>query len=224
MSQEMERYLSRVKFWMLSMPRKTKKGIIEELRNHIMESAQAMGGPDMEGAVVTGMDSPRKTAKRYREIYGYGLPIKILFMLVIIFLSIWTVPIWEVVNPNFSTTFIFLLLILLLFFVGSRAGKRMALVAGISALLTRLIVLGLITAAAGEHGIIQGGSAFVFLLASILLVVIAYLPARVIEKWEERGSFEVPLNQPPETRKCPRCDMDIPMQSKFCSECGGRIW
>jgi len=224
MTQEMERYLKSVKRWMFGMPRKTKKGIIDELRSHITESALAMGGPSAIEAVLRVLDPPRKTAKRYKQIYGYGLLFKVLFVIIIIFLSIWTVPIWEVVNPDFSTTFVFLILIVVLFLVGSKAGKRMALIGGISAFMTRFIILGLIAAIAGEHGIVQGGSAFVFFLASVLLVIVAYLPARTLEKWEERKAFDFPLPEPYETSNCPRCDASIPSNAKFCLECGGRIY
>ncbi|UCE74312.1 MAG: zinc ribbon domain-containing protein [Methanomassiliicoccales archaeon] len=223
MSREMEAYLSNVKFWMLSIPSKARKGIIEELRNHIIETAYAMGGLGMIGQVIAGMDSPRKTAKRYREIYGYNMIFKVLFVLICIFLAIWTVPIWEIVNPAFSTTFVFLILIVFLFIVGSRAGKMMALTMGISALVTRFIILGLIVALAGEHGIIQGGGVILFLLSSLLLIVIAYLPAKVIEKWQDRRYWPPPIPQSYETRSCPRCGIHIPIQSKFCNECGNRV-
>jgi hypothetical protein len=223
MTQETEHYLSRVKLWMFSMPRKTKKGIIQELRSHIIESAQAAGGPEMEPSVIAEMDSPRRAAKMYKQIYGYGLPFRILFIFIVIFLSLLTIPVWEVANPNFSTGFMFLLLILVLFYVGSKAGKRMALGVGVSAMLTRFIVLGLIAGLFGEHGIIQGGGGFLFFLSSILLVPIAYLPARALEKWEEKGSYDLPPPNEIETRNCPRCDSPIPVSSKFCPECGGRV-
>ncbi len=224
MTQETERYLSRVKLWMFSMSRKTKKGIIQELRSHIVESVEAAGGPEMEASVIAEMDSPRKAAKMYKQIYGYGLPFRILFIFVVIFLSILTVPVWEVANPNFSTGFMFLLLILVLFYVGSKAGKRMALGAGISAMLTRFIVLGLIAGLFGEHGIVLGGGGFLFFLSSVLLIPIAYLPARALEKWEEKGSYNLLPSDLTESRKCPRCNAQIPVSSKFCSECGGRVW
>ncbi len=224
MSRETERYLSKVKLWMFSMPRKAKKGIVEELRSHIAESAFAMGGPDMEGAVVSGMETPRKTAKMYKQIYGYGMPFKVIFVFFTIFLAIFTVPIWEVANPNFSTVFVYLILILFLFFVGSRAGRRMALTVGISACLTRFIILGLIVAAAGEHAIIQGAGSASYTWSTLLLIPIAYLPARVIEKWQEKGSFNLPESPPYETRNCPRCNALIPDSSKFCPDCGGRVW
>ncbi len=223
-SQEMKRYLSRVKLWMLGMPRKAKKGIIDELYSHIMDSAMAIGGPGMVGHVVAGMESPRKTAKMYRRIYGYGLVFKIFFVILTIILSIMTVPVWEVVFPSFSTNFWFFVLILLVFFVGSRAGKRMALLVGITAFITRFIILGLIAAAAGEHGIIQGSGMFVFLLASVLLILVAYIPAKTMEKWEERKAWDIPIPQPYETRNCPRCTAIIPAQSKFCLDCGNRVW
>ncbi len=223
-SQEMKRYLSRVKLWMLGMPRKAKKGIIDELYSHIMDSAMAIGGPGMVGSVVAGMESPRKTAKMYRKIYGYGLLFKILFVILTIILSILTVPTWQVFSPDFNTNFWFFLLILLVFFVGSRAGKRMALLVGITAFITRFIILGLIVAAVGKYGIVLGGEMFVFLLASLLLILVAYIPARTIEKWEERKAWDIPIPQPYETRGCPRCGADIPAQSKFCAECGGRVW
>lgn len=224
MSAEMERYLSRVKLWMFSMPRKARKGIIDELRSHIMDSAQALGGPEMVGEVLAGMDSPRKTAKMYKRIYGYGLPFKVLFVLATIFFSILTVPVWQVAVPSFNTNFWFLILIVLLFFVGSRAGKRMGLTVGISAFLTRLIVLGIIAGLFGERGVIQGGGMFAYFLASLLLIVIAYLPARSIEKWEERKAWDIPMTEPIEARECPRCSAAIPTDSKFCLECGGRVW
>lgn len=176
MSEEMNRYLKNVKLWMFGMSRKTVKGIIQELQNHIVESAHAMGGPSTVDTVVSGMLPPRKMAKMYKQIYGYGMLFKVIFIIIIIFLSIWTVPIWEVANPNFSTNFVFLILIFVLFFVGSKAGIRMALVAGFSAFITRFIILGLIAAIAGEHGIIQGGAMFAFLLASALLILVAFLP------------------------------------------------
>lgn len=234
MTQEMERYLSSVKLWMFGMPRKAKKGIINELRAHIIDTSNAQGGPAMIEPIVAQMESPRRTARMYKQIYGYGLPLKILFVLITIFLSIWTVPIWEIVNPSFSTTLVFLLLIIFLFFVGSKAGKRMALTAGIAALLTRFIILGLIAAALGENGVLQGGGVFVFLLSSILLILVAYLPARTIEKWEERKAWDIPLRSPtspyaqqlyPETRAspCKRCGTAIFETTKYCPECGTRV-
>ncbi len=238
MTQAMERYLSGVKRWMFGMPRKAKKGIVSELRAHIIDSANAQGGPAMIEPIVGQMESPRKTAKRYKQIYGYGLPLKILFVLITIFLSIWTLPVWEIVNPDFSTTFVFLILIVFLFFVGSRAGKRMALTVGISALLTRFILLGLLAAALGENGIIQGGGVFVFLLASIFLILVAYLPARTIEKWEEKRAWDIPIQpapqpyqtpyppQPypnPQANSCPRCGTAIFGATKYCPECGTRV-
>lgn len=223
MTQEMERYLSGVKVWMFSMPGKAKKGVLMELRNHIMESAAVMGGPTFEGTVISNMDSPRKTAKRYREIYGYNLFFKIIFVLIAIFLAIWTVPVWEVINPSFSTSFIFLLLVIFLFYTGSRAGKRMALTLSLSAIVTRVLIVGLIAAAAGEHGVIQGGGVLMFLLSSLLLIPIAYFPARVVEKWEEKKYWMAPVAQPVETRPCPRCGLANPTNSKFCNECGSRV-
>ena len=223
MSQEMERYLSKVKLRMFTMPGKAKKGVINELRNHIMESAAAIGGPAMEGTVLSQLDSPGRTAKRYKAIYGYNLLFKIFFVLAVIFLAIWTVPIWELVNPSFSTTFIFLILVIFLFYIGSKAGKKMALMLSISAIVTRLLIVGFIAAAAGEHGVIQGGGVFVFLLSSLLLIPIAYLPARVIEKWEER-KYWPPAPQLFETRPCPKCGLPNPLQSKFCNECGNRVY
>jgi hypothetical protein len=224
MSQEVDRYLSKVKLRMFSMPRKAKKGIIEELRSHIVESAQSMGGPDMQGAVVSSMDTPGKTAKMYKKIYGYGLPFKIVFVILTIFIAIFTVPLWEIVNPNFSTTFVFLILIVYLFYIGSRAGKRMALTIGISACLTRFIILGLITAAAGDHVVVQGAGSAAYTWSTLLLIPIAYLPARVIEKWDAKGSHDLPDSVLQELRNCPRCHAEIPVSSKFCAECGGRVW
>jgi hypothetical protein len=203
MTQAMERYLSGVKLWMFGMPRKAKKGIVSELRAHIMDSAYAQGGPAMIEPIVAQMESPRKTAKMYKQIYGYGLPLKILFVLITIFLSIWTLPVWEIVNPNFSTTLVFLILILFLFFVGSRAGKRMALTVGISSLLTRFILLGLLAAALGKNAILQGGFVFIFLLSSIFLILVAYLPARTIEKWEEKRAWDIPLQSAPQPYPTP---------------------
>jgi hypothetical protein len=174
--------------------------------------------------VIAEMDSPRRAAKTYKQIYGYGLPFRILFIFIVIFLSILTVPVWEVANPNFSTGFMFILLILVLFYVGSKAGKRMALGAGVSAMLTRFIVLGLIAGLFGEHGIVQGGGGFLFFLSSILLIPIAYFPARALQKWEEKGSYDLPPSVDIETRNCPRCNTPNPLSSKFCSECGGRIY
>jgi hypothetical protein len=224
MTQEMDRYLNGVKLWMFTTPRKAKKGVLLELGNHIMESAAAMGGPGFEGAVISHMDSPRKTAKRYKEIYGYNLFFKIIFVVIAIFLAIWTVPIWELVNPNFSTSFIFLILVIFLFYIGSRAGKRMALTLSISAIITRVLIVGLIAAAAGENGVIQGGGVFMFLISSLLLIPIAYLPARVVEKWEEKKYWPAPVAQSFETRPCPRCGLANPSSSKFCNECGSRVW
>ena len=75
-----------------------------------------------------------------------------------------------------------------------------------------------------EHGIIQGSGMLGFLLASVLLVLVAYIPARTIEKWEDRRAWDFPFAAPIETRGCPRCNAAIPSESKFCAECGSRIW
>jgi hypothetical protein len=207
---------------MFSMPKKARNGVINELRNHIMESAAVTGGPAMEGTVISQMDSPKKTAKRYKAIYGYNLIFKIIFVIIAIFLAIWTVPIWELVNPSFSTSFVFLILVIFLFYVGSKAGKRMAIMLSISAIITRLLIVGLIAAAAGDHGVIQGGGVFIYLLSSLLLIPIAYLPARVIEKWDEKKNWPI-APQVLETRPCPRCGLPNPLQSKFCNECGNKV-
>jgi hypothetical protein len=141
---------------------------------------------------------------------------------------------------------VFLILIILLFFVGSRAGKRMALTVGIAALLTRFIILGLIAAALGENAVVQGGGVFVFLLSSILVILVAYLPARTIAKWEEKKAWDIPVQSapqpyppqpysnpqaypapqapyPPQPHSCPRCSTAIFGAIKFCPECGTRV-
>jgi hypothetical protein len=169
------------------------------------------------------MDSPSKTAKRYKAIYGYSILFKIFFVLVAIFLAIWTVPVWELVNPSFSTSFVFLVLVIFLFYIGSRAGKRMALMLSISAIVTRLLIVGLLASAVGDHGVIQGGGVFIYLLSSLLLIPIAYFPAKVIEKWDEK-KYWPPALQPIETKPCPRCGIPNPLQSKFCNECGSRVY
>jgi len=252
MTQDMEQYLSRVRLWMFGMPRKAKNGIVNELRAHIIDSSNAQGGPASIGYIVSQMESPRRTANKYKQIYGYGLPLKILFVVITIFLAIWTVPIWEIVNPSFSTNFVFLLLIVFLFVIGSRAGKKMALVTGIAALLTRFIILGLIAAALGDFAVVQGGGVFVFLMASIFLILVAYIPARTIEKWEDKRAWDIPMQpasqaypspyapQPypnprpapqamyspppnPPANSCPRCGTAIFITTKYCPECGTRV-
>ena len=100
----------------------------------------------------------------------------------------------------------------------------MALTLSFSAVLTRVLIVGLISAAAGEHGVAQAGGIFLFLFSSILLIPIAYFPARVVEKWDEKKYWMAPVAQPVETRPCPRCGLANSMNSKFCNECGSRVW
>ncbi len=186
-------YLGKVNMHLLGIPSDARAGILAELRDHMEVQASEVGTtPDsyiMDRTIKP--ESPKKVAKRYKGVYGYSNLFKVLFAIVGIILGIATIPVWELVSPGFSSSFWLLVLIVYLYWVGTRAGKRVGFAVGLAVALSRLVLLSIIATALTPQGaILDSGLAFAFGLTSLILVFIGFIPGEARKKWKERAEIE----------------------------------
>lgn len=191
-SADLDAYMGKVNRHLLGLPSNARAGILAELRDHLDSQFAQRGAalPEMFESGISKLEPPRKVAKRYKKLYGYSLAFKILFAIAGVLLGIATIPVWEIAAPGYNSTLAFILLLAYLYWVGTRAGKRMGLAVGALAAMTRLFLLAIIAAALSGQGFVDGGPAFAYFLTSLMLVFIGYVPGEARKRWKDRGQVE----------------------------------
>jgi len=177
-------YVANVKRHMVGMDPRVREDILRELRSHIQESTAANGG-DMTKALAR-MGSPSQVGRESRELYGYGRIFQMLFLAVAGAAAIPTVPVLGVLEEGlapYSLSLPFLaVLVAWLLWVGFRAGSTVGLLAGLTACVTRLVVLGGVA-------LLQPGAVFLgpgvgaFVAVSAFLIVLGWLPGTAKKAW-----------------------------------------
>lgn len=177
-------YIADVRRHMTGMDRRVREDILRELRTHLVESTAANGGN--VGTALAHMGSPAHVGREYRNLYGYGLGFKVLFIGVAALLAIPTVPVLGVTEELiFPYAFSVPLLVALagwLVWTGVRAGARVGLAAGLAACASRLVafgvLLGLVPAAT-----VGAGGLILFLATSGILILLGWLPGTARRAW-----------------------------------------
>jgi hypothetical protein len=185
----LEDYLTQVRHAMAGMDPRVREDILRELRSHIAESAAANGG-DVHRAVEA-MGPAVRVGREYRSVYGYGRTSKIVFVLVAAFLAALTLPVLQGAtsssgNPYYIPnviSFPFLVLVILwLLWVSVQAGSRAGAIAGIGAFAAR-VAAALVLILAPSGGIVTLDGFVIFLLSSVLLVPLGWLPGTAKKAW-----------------------------------------
>ncbi len=141
---ELDRYLSQVSRHLAGMSAKVRRDVLQELRSNI--EAQAMEEGGNIDSIIQRMGSPREAAYSYKQLYGYGLGVKVLSMIGAAVLAFLSLPFTLIAAPALGTVWLsnaaLVILILLLVGVGVRIGRKTSLTAGIGAAAVRFVGLG----------------------------------------------------------------------------------
>jgi hypothetical protein len=181
-----EAYLRDVSSRLTGMDSRVKSDVIMELKAHIADLVRANGG-NIQAAMMN-LEPPADVAKRYKQLYGYGTPFKVLFILTAAALAVPTLPVLqirgeEVMIPVLISLIFLSILVVLLFFVAVKAGRRVGLLAGLIACFTRLGVFGLLILAGGEDIVLQGGGVGLLVVVSFLLIFVGFIPGEAKARW-----------------------------------------
>ncbi len=177
-------YLAEVRRAMRGMDPRVREDILRELRSHVTEAAAANGGD--AGRAIAGMGSARDVGRSYRDLYGYGRAYQILFLAIAAVLAVLSVPVLASSDlgtfPSILSVPALVALVGWLLGVSVTAGSRAGLSAGIVSFVARLAATGIVGVAQTGAITMPGGLAF-FLLSSILLVLVAWLPGTARKAW-----------------------------------------
>lgn len=175
----LDRYLSQVSRHLVGMSAKVRRDVLQELRSNI--EAQALEEAEEVGTIIERMGPPKETAQSFRQLYGYGPGVKLLFVIAAAVLAFLSLPFSLDTLPPLGTEWLanaaLVILILLLAGVGVRIGQRTAMVAGLGAAAVRFVSLG-----AGFATMAQGLSydpiaSVAFVLTTIAIVAVGYIAA-----------------------------------------------
>ncbi len=177
-------YLDRVRRAMAGMDSAVRDDILRELRSHIAESMAANGGN--MGAAISGLGSPTEVGRHYRAVYGYGRAFRGLFAVVAFLLAIPSIPVLITGDQGlfpFGLSVVFLGIVAAwVLWVSVSAGARAGLIAGIAAFAGRLVAFGSV-AATQPGGIATAGGIGLLAIASVMLVVLGWLPGTAKKTW-----------------------------------------
>ncbi|HEY5539227.1 MAG TPA: hypothetical protein VIL58_06785 [Thermoplasmata archaeon] len=177
-------YLGEVSRGLRGMDVAVRKDILRELRSHLVESLAANGGNVSAAVAATG--EPRAVARRYRDLYGFGVTYRAMFVAIAGVLAVFTVPVLtatdEFLFPLYLSTPFLVADIAFLIWVSVVAGNRAGLVAGTAGCAGRLAAFGgayLVSTAP----LIRFEGLTLFALVSALMVVIGWAPGRARRAW-----------------------------------------
>lgn len=184
---EIEHYLSKVRFHLIGMKRRIKDEIIAELRSHISEAEQS--GQHSFQSLTQSFGRPKEVAQRYKEIYGYGPLFKTLFVIIGALLAIPTLPFFAVIPQaklGIVSILAFLMVLIYIIFVSLKAGKRIGVLVAFIAWLVPLFFTFLILRAHPEAFTVGPGAGLEILLKLPTMLAIGYIPGKTKERWESR--------------------------------------
>jgi hypothetical protein len=179
-----DEYVARVRRGLVGMDGRVRDDIVKEIRAHLADSEAADGG--RAGDALARMGPPAQVARGYKDLYGYGLPFKVLFVLVAVVLAIPSVPVLAageggLLPYDLSLPFLGALAAWLVW-LGARGGSTLGLVAGLGAFAARIGTLA-VAAASLPGATAAGGGAALFLLAGGVLVLLGWLPGTARRAW-----------------------------------------
>lgn len=184
-----DEYLSAVRGSMVGMDPRVRDDILRELHSHLTEAYAANGG-DAQRAVAS-FGAPNDLGREYRRVYGYGTGFKLLFIAAAALLALVSAPFLSVgadgAVPNAFSLLGLVALVGWLLAVSVSAGSRVGLSAGIAALVVRMgVAVALALAYPGASIEVAGG--ITLALASVLLVLLGWLPGTAKQVWSKPGA------------------------------------
>lgn len=183
---EIDDYLARVRASMIGMEPRVRDDILRELASHLSEAAAAHG--NQPRSALAEMGDPAATGREYRRVYGYGRAFVLLFGAVAFLIALPSAPILEVTGefpiPNVLALPCLVLLVAWLLWVSVAAGSRAGLLAGVAALLGRVAIEIALVATPPNPSPTAAGLGL-FLVAGLLLVLIAWLPGTAKQAWSK---------------------------------------
>lgn len=181
--EEVERYLADMNKALFGMDKKTREGIVAELRSHISESL-ADGASSEE--TIKNLEHPRSLARRYKQIYGYGTLFNILFSMDAIILAIIAVPYFPYLGyePYYSLLFAFA--IVSVGTAGLFCGKKVGLAVGIASTTARILSFATIYLLSDDL-FLRTDDALAFVIVSMIFIPVGYGIGRAKEKWPGNG-------------------------------------
>ena len=170
-----EAYLEDVRKAMLGLSTKTKAGILEELREHLHELVKEKGSA---GAAIREMEEPRKLARGFREVYGYGPGFATSLVVAGVLISLLSLP-----SLGGLSALVLLFLYAYAVLVSLFGGKRLGGLCGSAACASRVAaVAALWYLAPGAYAIPDTGAMVLFALGSVLLPVAGVLAGETKER------------------------------------------
>ncbi len=193
-SPDIEDYLVRLKRKLRFMSKRNKENIIAEVRSHLFESANDLGGLEKNNVdiAIAKYGDPKKIARNYKQIHGYGKFISMVFIFLNFILGVFTVPLLIPAFNNklsmlnsaclIGSTTLLILLFVFIFFCGIRFGKWVGLAAGLAALASRGLTVVILTGALSKPENLEvtatGGPCFLLAVVSFMLPLAGFIAGR----------------------------------------------
>ena len=178
-------YLTEVHRGLAGMDPGIRKDILLELRSHLTDSIGANGGS--VSAAIQALGDPESVAHRYRELYGYSSSYRVVFTAIAGIIGAFTVPVLFVgeagIFPFFVSAFFLSIEFIFLIWVSTAAGNRAGLFAGVAAFVGRLVGFGGAVAANRDTFLITPEGLAAFLLVSVLLIFVGWIPGKAKQAW-----------------------------------------
>lgn len=173
----LDRYLNQVARHLAGMSAKVRRDVLQELRSNIEAQSMEEGG-DLD-AIIERMGSPREAAYSYKQLYGYGLGVKVLSVIGAAALAFLSLPFTFDTAPALGTVWLsnaaLVILILLLVGVGVRIGKRTSITAGIGAAAVRFAALAVGFAFMASGLSYDPIASVAFILTTAAIAVVGYV-------------------------------------------------
>ena len=186
---DIEAYLGEVHRRLAGMDPKVQRDILRELRSHLGDSVAANGGN--EGAAIAGLGDPVAVARRYRELYGYGVSYRAVFSFIAGVLGFFTVPVLfagnEGIFPYFFSAVFLSIEFLFLIWVSVSAGNRAGLGTGVVGLSGRFAGFGVALGLNAGSSLVTWDGLALFLVVSGLIVLVGWVPGRAKQAWQRPG-------------------------------------
>ena len=203
-SPDIEDYLVRLKRKLRFMPKRNKENIIAEVRSHLFESAKDLGGLEKKNVdmAVANYGEPKRIARNYKQIYGYGKFVSIVFICISLILGVFTVPLLvPALNKKLAmlnslcligSTTLLVLLFILIIFIGVRFGKWAGLFAGLAALASRGLTVLILTGALSKQQenlevTALEGPCFLMAVVSFMLPLAGFVAGRTFTRYMKKN-------------------------------------
>jgi len=176
-------YLEDVRKAMLGLSSKTKAGILEELREHLLELTKEKGDAE---AAIREMEEPGKLARGFREVYGFGPGFQTLLVVTGVLISLLTLP-----SLGELSALAILILYAYAVLVSLHGGKRLGGLCGAAACAARVAaVAALWYLSPGAYAIPETGALVLFALGSAILPVAGVLAGETKERYVKGRPLE----------------------------------